>query len=118
MIHKANMPKAEAIVQVRGLQSTWVDFVDIDPIMIPVEDFAAPGIPALTDVFDPGLMRVVDVLVEIANPVEYRLVWSATDHPVKGCCPGCDDVFIVSEGFVGDVDNEGYEAVGCGCYDG
>jgi hypothetical protein len=114
------LPKAEAKVVFRiAPTEPWRDSVDFDPITIPVEDVH------MTDVFDEGLVclaeAIVDAECEALIPWEYMLVWSADDQPVKGTCPVCDQVFIVSEGFPHDVPDGagpfGPRAVQCGCVD-
>lgn len=118
-----NTPSAEAKIQVRDYDDTaktwgaWRDSLDFDPIDIPVEDRGEDGTPLTTDVFNSSVIAVVDALLEVDADVnrEYRLVWSDREHPVKGTCPVCDDVFPVGEGAPGDELNEGYDAVWCGC---
>jgi hypothetical protein len=122
MIAKADMPKAEAHVIVHTLnRDDWRPVVEMDPIMVPV-DQVGPG--QVADVFDADLLGLVDGICaldaafsegETTAMLEYLLVWSANGQPVKGVCPGCDDVFIVSGGIPGDMLNEGYDAVCCGC---
>lgn len=117
MATNTKLRKAEAKVQIRvmGGPEIWTDSVSYDPIMLPVEDHNGVYGPLLTDVFDSGLMALMDGLVADDPNLEFRLVWSVTGHIVKGCCPLCDDVFPVDEGFPGDELNEGVEAVCCGC---
>lgn len=112
-------PHAEATVQVRTLSNlTWRTSMDMDPIQIPVELCGASGVPVYTDVFNDVVYGIVTAFCELEagdTEFEYRLVWSATGHDVKGTCPVCDDTFPVAEGFPGDELNEGYDAVCCGC---
>lgn len=120
MASNAPLPIAEAKVQVRNFGTdTWRDSLDFDPVMIPVESLDT------TDVFNSNVIGLVNAVMEAeinANDFsgampnyEYQVVWSATNHPVKGVCPVCDDVFPITEGAPGDELNEGYDAVFCGC---
>lgn len=117
------MNRAEAKVQVRDYDTDtrawgpWRDSLDFDPMEIPIEDAGQGGTPLTTDVFDSTVITVVGALMEVDQDVnrEYTLVWSASQHPIKGTCPVCDDVFPVAEGAPGDELNEGYDAVWCGC---
>lgn len=116
MANNAPLPKAEANVVVRNFGTeAWRSALSFDPITLPVEIRDLDT----TDVFDEGLMRLVDAIVEIdTHPrvtLEYLLVWSATGRAVKGVCPACDDVFTVSKGVTHIF---GYNAaVQCGCMD-
>lgn len=118
MASNAKLPKAEAKVVVRDFGTeTWRDSLDFDPAMIPVE---TPDI-LTTDVYDPTVMGLVTAIIEAEidhdrPKFEYMLVWSETGRAVKGVCPECDDVFIVSEGFTNDT-FDGSAAVMCGCTD-
>lgn len=122
MASNARLPQAEAKVVVRDFGTEiWRDSTDFDPIMLPIES------PETTDVFYGPLMDLMSSLIDAEvgaaewpstkRPV-YGLVWSDTNHAVKGVCPVCDDLFPVSEGALGDELNEGYEAVCCGCDQG
>lgn len=110
------LPYAEAKIQVRDFGTeTWRDSLDFDPVEIPVED------TSITDVYDSMVMNLVTAIIEAEIETdrpkfEYMLVWSKTGHAVKGVCPECDDVFIVSEGFTNDT-FDGKAAVMCGCVD-
>jgi len=117
MASNAHLPKAEAKVVVRNLgEDTWRDSMDFDPITLPVENADL----LTTDVYDSGVMRLVDAIIEAETEtpltLEYMLVWCATGRAVKGVCPICDDIFIVSEGFTNDT-FDGNAAVQCGCID-
>jgi hypothetical protein len=119
---KMVLPTAEAKVVVRNFGTEdWRDALDFDPISLPVE---AADLNT-TDVFNPSLIGLVSALVEAETGnfgtngpgPEYDVVWSDTNRSVKGCCPLCDDVFPVAEGYPGDELNEGVNALCCGCYD-
>lgn len=118
MATNAPLPKAEAKVVVRDFGTdAWRDSLDFDPVEIPVE---TPTV-FTTDVYDPTVMGLVTSIIEAevaeGHPkFEYMLVWSETGRAVKGVCPECDDVFIVSEGFTNDT-FDGSAAVMCGCVD-
>jgi len=110
-VTKAYMPKAEAIVQIKA-QEGWIPSVSFDPIDIPVDVMTHNGIPLSADVYHSPLIWLVNALTEIETPdAEYRLVWSVDGNVVRGLCPVCDDMFVVSDGFGGDQVN----AVSCGC---
>ena len=127
MATTAQLPKSEAKVQVRTVgTNTWRDAMEFDPIMLPVEDSAPGDVPLTTDVFDDSVMTIVEAVIEAETDsdhsgVELMLVWSDFGFPVKGTCPVCDDVFVVSEGFVDDLPDaggmSGTSAVCCGCVD-
>jgi hypothetical protein len=109
---KSDMPKREAVVMVSRNMDDFVPCLDVDPIMIPVD------CSGIADVFDFGLLVLMDsICTWEAEDVtaDYRLVWSDTRKPVIGVCPMCDDFFEVAEGFPGDEEEDGYEAVICGC---
>lgn len=118
MANNAALPKAEAKVVVRDFGTeAWRDALDFDPVTIPVEMRDMDT----TDVYDSTVMSLVTSIIEAETDgsqvrFEYMLVWSATGHPVKGVCPICDGVFIVSEGFTNDT-FDGNAAVQCGCMD-
>lgn len=112
MTHNHNTPTREATVMLVVGKADWTIVPNVDLIVLPVD------CSALADVFDSGLIGLVDALITwdaLDSTGEYVLVWSGTHEMVKGVCPVCDDVFPVSEGFPGDELNEGYDAVCCGC---
>jgi hypothetical protein len=117
MASNAPLPKAEAQVMVRDFGTeAWRPSLDFDPVVIPVESLNT------ADVYDSTVMGLVDAIVEAETSeghpqFEYMLVWSKTGHAVKGVCPECDDVFIVSEGFTKPDTFNGDAAVMCGCLD-
>lgn len=119
MTHNTNTPKFTAKVVRRANGGEWCDAEDFQPVEIPVEAFEGSAGPYLTDVFDGTVYGLVGALIEADTDalVDYDLVWSDSGFSVKGLCPGCDDVFPVAEGVPGDVLNEGYDAVCCGCAD-
>lgn len=118
-MNNTNTPYAEAKVQFRNQGDVaWADSIDVDPIQLPVEAFVNPGVPRTTDVFDSGLIGLMDAICaweSLAPVTTYRLVWSDTETAVMGMCPVCDEEFPVSEGMPGDELNEGFNAVTCGC---
>lgn len=118
MARTAPLPYAEAKIRIRNFGTdTWRDSLDFEPAMIPVENRDM----STTDVYDPTVMSLVTAIIEAEVPeghpqFEYMLVWSETGRAVKGVCPECDDIFIVSEGFTNDTFN-GSAAAMCGCVD-
>lgn len=116
------LPRHEAKVQfIDSLTDTFVDAVEIDPIMLPTEPYPAGAAPYVADVFDADLMRLMDALVQRPDDApEFRLVWSDSGFSVKGVCALCDDVFVIDDGWTVTVevrDGIGICAIGCGCED-
>lgn len=118
------LPKVEAKVTARALGSDAPahDVLDIDPIMLPTEPYPAGAAPYVADVFDGALVGLMDGICALDSGTdEYTLVWSDSGFAVKGVCPMCDDVFVVSEGWPVTVEiRDGIgtcAAVGCGCAD-
>lgn len=122
MATNAPLPKREAKVIIHDperLERLWCEVIEIDPIMLPVESYAAPT-DTIADVYDAGLRALVTALIENDTPgTEYDIVWSDTGQSVKGCCPSCDSIFRVVEGAPLEAFPFGNNdvAVQCGCVD-
>lgn len=110
-----SMAEAKILVTVDG---KTCDSVDFDPVMIPVVEYV-PGteIPYLTDVTNPGLVRLINAVIEAEMDSDligrtHALVWSDCGFHVQGYCVDCDDAFVVVEGMPA-----GDDGIVCGCID-
>lgn len=96
------MHEAKIQMLAHGAQ-TAVDSRDFDPINLPSVVVPNFGTLAATN-YDP-LIRLVEQMVEAEaefQTVDYILVWSADDSPVRACCPRCGTIDNVSDVFLGD----------------
>jgi len=100
------MHEAKVQMLAHGAQ-TAVDSRDFDPIEIPTVVVPNVGPLVATD-YEP-LILLVEQMAEAEaefQVVDYILVWSANNSPVRATCPRCGNIDNVSDCFLGDNDRK------------
>lgn len=89
-------------------RETGWDVVDFDPIDLTVQE-------GLASAYSPGLVTLVDTLIDEDNEARFSLVWSDSLLPVQVVCPECNDDFPALDGYGDHVDSDDELILVCGC---